>query len=50
MSVTDERFDVVEEESEESEELEEEEEEEEALIVIWIRLQVRASCGGRQGD
>ncbi len=49
MSVTDERFDVVEEESEESEELEEEEEEE-ALIVIWIRLQVRASCGGRQGD
>jgi hypothetical protein len=49
VSVTDERFDVVEEESEESEELEEEEEEE-ALIVIWIRLQVRASCGGRQGD
>ncbi len=48
MSVTDERFDVVEEESEESEELEEEEEE--ALIVIWIRLQVRASCVGRQGD
>jgi hypothetical protein len=49
VSVTDERFDVVEEESEESEELEEEEEEE-ALIVIWIRLQVRASCVGRQGD
>jgi hypothetical protein len=48
VSVTDERFDVVEEESEESEELEEEEEE--ALIVIWIRLQVRASCVGRQGD
>jgi len=48
VSVTDERFDVVEEESEESEE--ESEEEEEALIVIWIRLQVRASCGGRQRD
>jgi hypothetical protein len=27
------------------------EEEEEVAIVIWIRLQVRASCGGRrQGD
>jgi hypothetical protein len=41
LSVTEERFEVVE---------EEEEEEEEAVIVIWIHLQVRASCGGRQGD